>query len=133
MRVAVVGATGEVGRTMVRVLQEQGVRPEVIRFFASKNSAGTTVKYFDQDVTVEELTPIYERIGTFMADKCAGYIGGLITGNPDLAKVVPLYYSHRVTFFNGPIDCRLFVYPDCRLKTSEATAKPYKDGAPPTE
>ena len=45
MRLAVVGATGEVGRTMVRVLQEQGVRPEVIRFFASKNSAGTTSSF----------------------------------------------------------------------------------------
>ena len=65
--------------------------------------------------TVEELTPIYERIGRFMAEKCPGYTGGLITGNPDLAKVVPLYYSHRVPFYNGPIDCRLFVYPECRL------------------
>ena len=65
MRLAVVGATGEVGRTMVRVLQEQGVRPEVIRFFASKNSAGTTVKFFDQDVTVEELTPDWVPAGTF--------------------------------------------------------------------
>lgn len=67
--------------------------------------------------TIEELTPVYERIGTFMAEKCAGYTGGLITGNPDLAKVVPLYYSHRVPFYNGPIDCRLFVYPGCRLKS----------------
>ena len=66
--------------------------------------------------TTEELTPIYERIGTFMAEKCAGYTGGLITGNPELAKVVPLYYSHRVPFYNGPIDCRLFVYPECKIR-----------------
>ncbi len=59
MRIAVVGATGEVGRTMVRVLQEQGVRPEVIRFFASSRSAGQTVKYFDRDVAVEELSLIH--------------------------------------------------------------------------
>ncbi|MBQ8089523.1 MAG: aspartate-semialdehyde dehydrogenase [Pyramidobacter sp.] len=65
MRIAVVGATGEVGRTMVRVLQEQGVRPEVIRFFASSRSAGQTVKYFDRDVTVEELTPEWVPAGTF--------------------------------------------------------------------
>ena len=63
-----------------------------------------------------ELAPIYERIGRFMHEKCAGYVGGLITGNPDLAKMVNLYYVTRVPFFNGPIDCRLFIYPDCKLK-----------------
>ena len=66
--------------------------------------------------TFEELAPVYERIGTFMNEKCSGYTGGLITGNPDLARLVNLYYRTRVPFFNGPIDCRLFVYPGCELK-----------------
>ena len=66
--------------------------------------------------TVEELAPIYERIGTFMNEKCAGWTGGLITGNPDLVRLVNLYYKTRVPFFNGPIDCRLFIYPGCELK-----------------
>ena len=64
----------------------------------------------------EELAPMYERIGTFMHDKCSGYTGSLITGNPDLAKKVELYYSTRVPFYNGPIDCRLFIYPECKYK-----------------
>ena len=63
-----------------------------------------------------ELAPIYERIGTFMNEKCHGYTGGLITGNPDLAAQVNLYYKNRVPFFNGPIDCRLFVYEGCEIK-----------------
>ena len=66
--------------------------------------------------TYEELAPIYERIGRFMNEKCRGYTGGLITGNPDLARLVDLYYKTRVPFFNGPIDCRLFIYPGCELK-----------------
>ena len=66
--------------------------------------------------TFEELAPIYERIGNFMHEKCSGYTGGLITGNPDLARLVNLYYRTRVPFFNGPIDCRLFIYPGCELK-----------------
>ncbi len=66
--------------------------------------------------TYEELAPIYTRIGTFMNEKCRGYTGGLITGNPDLARLVELYYKTRVPFFNGPIDCRLFIYPGCELK-----------------
>ena len=65
---------------------------------------------------LEELAPVYERIGTFMNEKCGGYTGGLITGNPDLARLVNLYYRTRIPFFNGPIDCRLFVYPGCELK-----------------
>ena len=66
--------------------------------------------------TFEELAPVYERIGNFMHEKCSGYTGGLITGNPDLANQVNLYYRNRVPFFNGPIDCRLFIYPGCELK-----------------
>ena len=66
--------------------------------------------------TYEELAPIYERMGTFMHEKCSGWKGGVITGNPDLARLVNLYYKTRVPFFNGPIDCRLFIYPGCELK-----------------
>lgn len=66
--------------------------------------------------TVEELAPIYERIGYFMHEKCSGWKGALITGNPDLAHLVNLYYKTRIPFFNGPIDCRLFIYPGCELK-----------------
>ena len=72
--------------------------------------------------TPEELAPVYERIGTFLHEKCAGYTGGLITGNPDLARLVNLYYKTRVPFFNGPIDCRLFVYPGCELKGQNESA-----------
>ncbi len=58
----------------------------------------------------EELKVLYDRIGQFLADKCRGMTGALITGNPDLARVVNLKYTHRVPFYNGPIDCRLFIY-----------------------
>lgn len=64
----------------------------------------------------KELAPVYERIGTFLNDKCRGWTGGLITGNPELSKLVNLYYKTRVPFFNGPIDCRLFIYEGCEVK-----------------
>jgi putative N6-adenine-specific DNA methylase len=72
--------------------------------------------------TTEELAPVYERIGSFLSEKCPGWTGALITGNPDLAKCVNLFYKDKVPFFNGPIDCRLFVYEGCRAKT-ESTRK----------
>ena len=68
-----------------------------------------------------ELAPVYERIGTFMNEKCRGWTGALITGNPDLAAQVNLYYRNRIQFFNGPIDCRLFIYEGCELKGQNAS------------
>ena len=64
----------------------------------------------------KELAPIYERIGTFMNDKCKGWTGALLTGSPELSHLVNLYYCTRIPFFNGPIDCRLFIYEGCELK-----------------
>ncbi len=66
--------------------------------------------------TEEELKPVYERIGNFLNEKCRGWVGGLITGNPELAKCVNLRYRNRVPFLNGPIDCRLFIYDGCEMK-----------------
>jgi putative N6-adenine-specific DNA methylase len=68
----------------------------------------------------KELAGVYERIGNFMNEKCSGWTGALITGNPSLASLVNLYYQTRVPFFNGPIDCRLFIYGGCELKGSNA-------------
>ena len=39
-----------------------------------------------------------------------------LSGNPDLARLVNLYYKMRIPFYNGPIDCRLFIYEGCELK-----------------
>lgn len=64
----------------------------------------------------QELAPIYERMGIFMSEKCRGYTGSVITGNPDLASKVNLEFKKRIPFFNGPIDCRLFIYEGCEMK-----------------
>jgi putative N6-adenine-specific DNA methylase len=70
-----------------------------------------------------ELVPIYERIGTFMNEKCSGYIGAVLTGSPELSKMINLYYVTRIPFYNGPIDCRLFIFPNCELKGANITSK----------
>ena len=66
--------------------------------------------------TYEELAPVYARMGVFMREKCAGWQGSVITGSPELAKCVELEYTKRIPFFNGPIDCRLFIYEGCKGK-----------------
>ncbi|HHC07725.1 MAG TPA: aspartate-semialdehyde dehydrogenase [Actinobacteria bacterium] len=53
--VAVVGATGAVGRTMLRVLEERDFPVGGLRLFASRRSAGKVVATRWGDVVVEEL------------------------------------------------------------------------------
>lgn len=54
--VAVVGATGLVGRTMVRVLEERDFPVGRLLLLASSRSAGKTMDFRGRAVTVEELT-----------------------------------------------------------------------------
>lgn len=53
--VAVVGATGMVGRKFVQVLEERNFPVDKIYFFASKRSAGSVINFKGKDVVVEEL------------------------------------------------------------------------------
>ncbi|GAA3509577.1 aspartate-semialdehyde dehydrogenase [Georgenia daeguensis] len=53
--VAVVGATGQVGRVMRQLLEERDFPAETVRFFASARSAGTTLPFRGQDVVVEDV------------------------------------------------------------------------------
>jgi aspartate-semialdehyde dehydrogenase len=54
MRVGVVGATGQVGGVMRRLLAERAFPVDEVRFFASARSAGTILRWGDEDVTVED-------------------------------------------------------------------------------
>ena len=52
--VAVVGATGQVGGVMRRLLDERAFPLDRIRFFASARSAGTTLPWKGEDIVVED-------------------------------------------------------------------------------
>ena len=54
MNVGVFGATGQVGGVMRRLLDERGFPVDTIRFFASKRSAGSSLAWKGNDVTVED-------------------------------------------------------------------------------
>lgn len=54
LRLAVVGATGQVGAVMRRLLEERDFPVASIRFFASARSAGTTLPWRGTDVVVED-------------------------------------------------------------------------------
>jgi aspartate-semialdehyde dehydrogenase len=57
MRVAIVGATGAVGRTMLGILEERSFPLDELTLLASERTAGTRLRFGAEDRTVEVLTP----------------------------------------------------------------------------
>ena len=56
-RIAVVGATGMVGRKFLQVLEERKLPASEYFLFASERSAGTKLTFMGEEYTVRELTP----------------------------------------------------------------------------
>src|ERR1700760_1891747 len=56
-RVAVVGATGAVGREMLRLLWERKFPAASVKALASARTAGQKISYGDGSLTIEKLTP----------------------------------------------------------------------------
>jgi aspartate-semialdehyde dehydrogenase len=56
MNVAVVGATGAVGRKMVKVLEERKFCVDNLRLFASERSVGKRIEFFGEEILVEKLS-----------------------------------------------------------------------------
>ena len=54
LRVGVVGATGQVGGVMRRLLAERGFPVEEMRYFASSRSAGRTLDWLGTEITIED-------------------------------------------------------------------------------
>ncbi|QXJ22427.1 aspartate-semialdehyde dehydrogenase [Actinomadura graeca] len=54
MRIGIVGATGQVGSVMRRILAERGFPLDELRLFASARSAGRTLPWQDGEITVED-------------------------------------------------------------------------------
>lgn len=56
LNVAVVGATGQVGRVMLEMLKERGYPVASLRVFSSPRSAGKKLEWKGQEYTVEDVT-----------------------------------------------------------------------------
>ncbi|MFC0037125.1 aspartate-semialdehyde dehydrogenase [Actinomadura rayongensis] len=54
MRIGIVGATGQVGGVMLRILAERGFPVDELRLFASARSAGRALPFDGREVTVED-------------------------------------------------------------------------------
>lgn len=56
IRCAIVGATGVVGQTFLKVLEEKKLKIDEYELFASSRSKGKIVNFMDKEYTVQELT-----------------------------------------------------------------------------
>lgn len=56
--VAVVGATGQVGRVMRDILEQRNFAADTVRFFASPRSAGKKIEFRGEEIEVEDVTQV---------------------------------------------------------------------------
>lgn len=141
-QVAVVGATGAVGRIIRELLDQRNFPFGRLRFIASKRSAGQTIRFRDQDIVVEELTPeIFRDIDLVIASTpdevaqefCPWVVerGGIVIDEsgyhrmmPDVPLVVPEVNPHAVDKHKG-----IIASPNCSTTQMVVALKPLHEAA----
>ncbi|HWO73396.1 MAG TPA: aspartate-semialdehyde dehydrogenase [Dehalococcoidia bacterium] len=139
-RVAVVGATGAVGQTTLKILEERKFPVAGIKVFASPRSAGKTLAFGGGQVTVQPLTPnAFEGIdiaffsagseqsrewapqavkaGAVVIDKSSAF-----RMDPDVPLVVPEINAHALHGHKGIVAC-----PNCTTIVTAMPLKPLHD------
>ena len=92
MRIAVVGATGQVGTVMARVLAERAFPADEVRFLASARSVGRRLPWRDVDIVLmsagkaasKALAPTIAAAGAVVIDNSSAW-----RMDPDVPLVVP--------------------------------------------
>jgi aspartate-semialdehyde dehydrogenase len=108
MRVGVVGATGQVGSVMRRLLAERNFPVDEIRFFASARSAGTTLPWQGGEVVVEDAE---------LADPAGLDIALFSAGATSSKALAPTFAAAGVTVIDNSSAWRMD--PDVPLIVSE--------------
>ncbi|HEX4976884.1 MAG TPA: aspartate-semialdehyde dehydrogenase [Nocardioides sp.] len=115
-RLGIVGATGQVGEVMRRVLLERGFPLEEIRFFASARSAGTTLPFGDREVVVEDAAT---------ADPSGLDIALFSAGGATSKALAPTFAAAGVTVVDNSSAWRMD--PDVPLVVSEVNPEAVRD------
>ncbi|MCY7372345.1 MAG: aspartate-semialdehyde dehydrogenase [Spirochaetaceae bacterium] len=141
LRVGVVGATGQVGTVMRRLLAERDFPMSQVRFFASARSAGATLPWQGSDITVEDaqsadpagldialfsaggatskaLAPVYAAAGAIVIDNSSAW-----RMDPDVPLVVSEVNPDSVR------DARkgIIANPNCTTMAAMPVLKPLHD------
>ncbi len=140
LRVAVVGATGAVGQTTLKLLHERKFPIRELRAFASARSIGKTVKFGDESIAVEvlgadsfkgvdfaffsagagqsrEFAPLAVKAGAIVIDKSSAF-----RMNADVPLVVPEINGDTAKRHKGIVAC-----PNCTTIVTVMPLKPLHD------
>src|SRR4051812_1963673 len=143
MRVAIVGATGQVGGVMLRVLEERSFPLTSLRLFASRRSAGRSIEWRGSAIIVEDadtadvsgidialfsagatgsraLAPKFAAGGAIVIDNSSAW-----RMDPEVPLVVPEVNGHLVTATPKGI----IANPNCTTMAAMPVLKPLHDEA----
>lgn len=137
---AVVGATGAVGKIVLDEIQKQGLEYETLKLLASKRSAGTTVEVAGQGIKVELLEPgAFEGVDLVIAstpdEVAADFIPGAVEQgavvvdesafyrmDPNVPLVIPEVNPDAVATHQG-----IVASPNCSTTQMVVALKPLRD------
>ncbi len=98
---------------------------------AAYGLVATNPPYGERLGEVEALQSLYARLGEAMRTTLSGWQLAMISANTELAARLGMNGRKPITFYNGPIECRLFRY-DAVGEATQASIEPYtelSDGA----
>lgn len=116
LRVGLVGATGQVGTVMRRLLAERGFPVAQMRYFASARSAGSTLPWDGTDVVVED---------TATADPTGLDLALFSAGGATSREHAPRFAAAGVTVIDNSSAWRMD--PDVPLVVSEVNPQAVRD------
>jgi putative N6-adenine-specific DNA methylase len=58
----------------------------------------------------EDLAQFYPQLGDTLKKRFAGWTAFILSGDPELAKLIRLSASKRTVLYNGALECRLYEY-----------------------
>ncbi len=143
LRVGVVGATGQVGGVMRRLLVERQFPVSEVRLFASARSAGTTLPWLDGEITVEDAAtadPSGLDIALFSAGASSSKVlapkfadaGVVVIDNSSAWRMdpqVPLIVSEVNGHLIHEAPKRIIANPNCTTMAAMPVLKPLHDEA----
>jgi aspartate-semialdehyde dehydrogenase len=99
-RVAILGATGAVGEELLTILASRNFPVADLKLLASARSAGTKIKFRDQELTVQEVTPdSFQNVDLVLASAggsiskqyapCAVAAGAVVVDNSSAFRMQP--------------------------------------------
>ncbi|MGB2218594.1 MAG: bifunctional 23S rRNA (guanine(2069)-N(7))-methyltransferase RlmK/23S rRNA (guanine(2445)-N(2))-methyltransferase RlmL, partial [Porticoccaceae bacterium] len=78
----------------------------------------TNPPYGERLGEIDELIPLYQKLGTVLQKNFAGWKAAIFTGNVDLGRETDLSPSKQYSLYNGSIPCKLLVFTDMTSKSA---------------